>query len=180
MRSHRFICLERFSVVERFSGSAMVGFESAQWFAGVSSAFFEIYQTCWLCFSPSLELLVEGWIFVDDWRSFPPQYALGKFIDARFVGVVHVVFDILLFMPWVRAPICLSSVSRLLSFFSVIANFVRARFDRTSLFPTDHGRHVSIELVYHPVISGSALYWVLPCLDDFAMFYLSPLLTIAF
>lgn len=86
MHSHRFICIERFSVVERCPGSAMVGFKPAQWFAGVSSAFFEIYQTCWLFFSPLLELLVEGWIFVDDWFSFRTQCALGKFIDARFVG----------------------------------------------------------------------------------------------
>lgn len=74
-------------------------------------------------------------------------------------------------MPWVGAFIYLSSLA-VLSFSSLVAGFARAKFEVASLCSTSHCSDASGELVHHSAIVGSALCWVLPCLDDFAMFYL--------
>lgn len=84
VRPHRFICFERFSVVQWFPGNAMVGFELARWFAGLSIAFLEsktlsvssLFSLLWSCSHRS------G--FVDDWSSFlqkPWDWAISSTLD---------------------------------------------------------------------------------------------------
>lgn len=57
-----------------------------------------------------------------------------------------------------------------------VAGFVREKFEVASRCFTSHCSDASVELVFHLAIVGSALCWVLPCLDDVAMFYLGDLL----